>query len=181
MIEKEYKVLIEQKQYEKIVKQFEFAQPFIQINFYYKEKQGNYLDTTIRVRAIKERINLQVKELISRDNGTCVRKEYQKRLETVPHIIEGQTLNELCKNDKYQDCFLMGMLITERRIAQIEDCEIALDINHYCGITDYELEVEFDKEISPNILKILRQERLYKKENAKAKYERFVTQILKTM
>lgn len=181
MIEKEYKVLIEQKQYEKIVKQFEFAQPFIQINFYYKEKESNYLDTTIRVRVIKERIHLQVKELISKENGTYVRNEYQKRLRTVPHIIEGHVLNELCKTDKYQDSFLMGMLITERKIAQIEDCVIALDINHYCGITDYELEVEFDKEISPNILKILRQENLYKKENAKGKYERFAIQILKTM
>ena len=103
MIEKEYKVLIEQKQYEKIVKQFEFAQPFIQINFYYKEKESNYLDTTIRVRVIKERIHLQVKELISKENGTYVRNEYQKRLRTVPHIIEGHVLNELCKTDKYQD------------------------------------------------------------------------------
>lgn len=174
MIEKEYKVILNKEQYEKILNSFEFLEPVVQINFYYKENKSRFIDTTIRVRFKDKKIKLQVKELISIRNGIYVRREYEKSLKEVPLIIKGKTLNELCESNRYQDCLFIGVLITERRVIHINDCEMALDINHYCGITDYELEIEFEKEIDSGILEFLNSEKIYKNQVVKGKYERFV-------
>ena len=173
MVEKEYKVLLSKDQYKNILNSFDFGHCYTQINFYYKSKYDGELDTTIRVRSKKEQMYLQVKEPISKRNGVHVKNEYQMELSEVPYLIPGYVLNNLCKTDKYQDAYLIGELITERRVARVEKDKIAIDVNHYLGHIDYELEIEFDKELDPEILRVLIIEKIYNENNSEGKFVRF--------
>lgn len=137
MLEKEYKLLLSKENYLKLEKIFRFEDEYTQINFFYKENENLHLDTTIRVRAKKEKLFLQVKEPIEKKKGRHIKKEYQKELGIVPYKIEGNALNSLCETDIYEDCFLLGVLITDRKILKLEKCEIALDINYYDNTVDY--------------------------------------------
>lgn len=174
MIEREYKVLLHKKEYDRLLKLFKFSEAFTQVNFYYKEKENEHLDTTIRIRALKDKLFLQVKEPISKEREIHVKKEYQREVREVPYAIESAVLNSLCKKNKYHDCFYLGVLITERKVAIIENCEIAIDINYYCDVVDYELEIEFKKEIKPELISILNQQCICNKENMDGKYTRFL-------
>lgn len=176
MLEQEYKILLSKEDYIKVEKLFNFTDAFTQINFFYKEIENAHLDTTIRIRAKKEKLFLQVKQPIEKKQGIHIKKEYQKELNVVPYKIEGKILNSLCATDIYEDCFLLGVLITERKILELEKCEIALDVNYYGSVIDYELEIEYEEEIDPKIIQILSKENLYIGKNSDGKYTRFVKQ-----
>lgn len=179
MIEKEYKVLLSKKKYEELLNLFDFSQAFTQINFYYKERGEEHLDTTIRVRAVNNQIFLQVKEPISKEKGIHVKKEYQREIKEIPYRIESEILNSLCKAKTYQDCFLIGILVTERKVVIRENYEIAMDINYYCGVVDYELEIEFDKNVDVELIQLLENKGVYKKVNSEGKYTRFINNYFK--
>ena len=60
MLEKEYKLLLSKENYLKLEKIFRFEDEYTQINFFYKENENLHLDTTIRVRAKKEKLFLRL-------------------------------------------------------------------------------------------------------------------------
>lgn len=173
MLEKEYKILLCEDQYKAVMQYFNFETLFIQTNYYYKEKNKSPHNLTVRVREKKGRLYLQVKEPIVANRGIHIKKEHCKMIDEVPKIIEGKILNELCGNTgKYNDCFLLGHLITERRTIKQEKYEIALDVNSYLGITDYELEIEFEEK-PLMVIDFLKREGIFKEKTDKGKFERF--------
>lgn len=176
MLEKEYKTILSKKQYAQLIETFEKEKQYLQINFYYKKEGSNEdLELTIRIRVKMGKMLLQVKEPISKEDGIHIKREYEKEIKTIPYIISGEELNALCHSEKYTDSYLLGMLVTERRISIIDNCELALDINHYCGITDYELEIEYIDKLSPKLIDLLKEMNIYKSENGDGKFKRFYT------
>lgn len=173
MIEKEYKRLLDKKQYEHIEHMFLFQEEFTQINFYYKEV-GQKSEVTIRIRE-KENIKyLQIKEPISKCCGTHIKSELQKQIGNIPDVLRADVLNNLSHSSKFRDSHFVGTMITKRKIAYVEGCEIVLDRNYYFDIIDYELEVEYEKEIDQDVIDLLGKENLLCLENSEGKYSRFI-------
>ena len=173
MIEKEYKCILDKKQYQNIERLFSFQEEFTQINFYYKEKDKNS-DTTIRIRVKDNSWYLQVKEPVNTSNGTHTKRELQTIINTIPDVIKADMLNSLCHSKQYRDSYYVGFMITQRKIKKFNNCEIALDANYYFDVVDYELEIEYQEEIEQEILELLGKEKVIQYVNSGGKFSRFM-------
>lgn len=149
MIEKELKVLLSEGKFKELLKYFKLENGFVQINIYYDDKLGviehNKMD--VRVRVSDGTIKLQVKLPGEEDGNLHIREEYEKELNIIPFQIKSEELLSLVKKE-LPDVFMLGTLITERYIINIEDGVVAcLDKNIYMNKIDYELEVEYVGEL----------------------------------
>ena len=148
MIEKEIKILLSQNQYKKILDTFNFEEEFKQTNNYYL-CEGASVDATIRIREKGNLTKLQVKIPKKRDKSLHIKEEYEEEVTEIPLVISKDKLKKMSGYNFPNDAIYTGKLRTERRIyAFNDDIEIALDVNQYLGITDYELEIEY-KNIYP--------------------------------
>lgn len=149
MVEIEYKFLINSNEYELINDRFSRYSSYeniIQTNYYYDTSEF-YLysnNITFRVREKKSVLNAELKYPIEKKGALTIKKEYEKRINTIPteinlHYIDCQ---DIIEEDRF--LFLKGFLITQR-ITFFYDkmISVCLDKNYYNGITDYELEIEF--------------------------------------
>ncbi len=172
--EKEFKGMISSETYRELSFR-EWDKEIIQTNFYYTNSQ--FIDTnliTIRVRCIHSQFFLQVKMKHNMSNGVRISREYEQELSSVPKLITEDTIRNLC-NDVYTcgDVKLMGFLVTQRKIKQVIDVEIALDRNMYAGKTDYEIEFEYKngiEDVNELISKMKLSNQLH---IGKGKFERF--------
>ena len=105
----------------------------VQINFYYDTDSRSFLSggTTVRIRQKESGLKLQIK----RHNyyGSNKNLETAEKIYEIPNTmtVEGQTVK------------LMGELVTDRTRHILDNgVKIDLDINFYCGLTDYEIEAE---------------------------------------
>ena len=105
----------------------------VQINFYYDTDDRSFLSdgTTVRIRQKEDGLTLQIK----RHNyyGSNKNLETAEKINEIPKAmsVEGQTVK------------LMGELVTDRTRHILDNgVKIDLDINFYCGLTDYEIEAE---------------------------------------
>ena len=106
---------------------------WVQINYYYDTDNHYYskYKTTIRIRQKECGLELQVK--IKDFFGEHHNKEIKERIDSIP--------NQMVYEEKYIK--LQGHLVTDRtRFLCNGGITIDLDINYYCGIVDYEIEVE---------------------------------------
>lgn len=161
MIESEYKFLINLKSYEKLLDKLksEFGMKnILQINYYYDTDDFflNKNDITFRIRQKNEKLNIEIKTLIERNNNLNIKNEYTKFIDHFPLKINLAD-TELMDKMKYNfDISLKGVLVTERTIFKNEDSfEINLDKNSYLGFIDYELEIEFQNDYKEKILEII--------------------------
>lgn len=150
MIENEFKMMLTEEQYKKILN----AYCFNTIN-----QTNNYYDTgdlrmsarhiTVRVRELDGRFYLQMKlptDII------FSRVELSRELDELPETIDGKELTALC-GEECPDVKRLGVLHTERGVWKFDGGEIDLDRSKYFGKTDYELEIEFtDENSARNIL-----------------------------
>lgn len=179
MIEKEYKVLISEEQYQKI---YEWGREWnvnSQINFYYYDLNRKAVDEglTIRVRSMAKGLFFQIKQTISKIGALSETNEYQKSIVTVPYII---TKEQICavSGIVFEDVYLDGWLYTERRCCRrFEGIEIALDKNIYCDTEDLELEIEFiDERNVPYILSEIKKFGVDFSYSTAGKFTRYVSQ-----
>lgn len=134
MLEYEKKIPITENEYKRIIEAVEFIDKGDQINYYYDTE-----DFSLNKRGITYRI----------------RKKDGKYTATIKeHNVESRECNtELSKRvtDEYDTALfvekhikLQGELITERKyLVKDEGFEIVIDKNHYLGVTDYEIEIEY--------------------------------------
>lgn len=110
---------------------------FIQINYYYDTDDLEFQahGTTIRIRQKESGLKLQIKK-----------KNYygeNKNLETETKI--SNIFNELIVENT--EVTLKGQLVTDRtRNIFSNGARMDLDINYYCGMVDYEIEIELPDE-----------------------------------
>jgi uncharacterized protein YjbK len=111
----------------------------VQINFYYDTEDMSFLKSgvTVRIRQKAESLRLEIKE---RDYyGKSQNRETSRQTDKIPQELEfgGKLLR------------LKGQLVTDRtRFVLKNGANVDLDINFYCGKTDYELEIELPEGIT---------------------------------
>lgn len=151
MIEKEYKVLLNQISYEKLCRDIEWMEILTQTNYYYVPKSHIVNEATIRIRHKKDTNILQIKIPVSSDKALHINKEFEMIIGEIPEVLSSNIIYDIC-GEVMGDLYRIGHLETERRIFMYDsDIILCLDKNKYLNIIDYELEVEY-KNIIPNDL-----------------------------
>lgn len=146
MVENEFKVMLNNSQYDKLLNLYKFS-AFVQVNHYYDTEALSMSEksVTIRVRDLEGKHYLQVKLPTGKSFS---RVELSKEIPDVPKVIASDELNAL--SDGYFINFpnvnLLGMLKTTRNVYTFEGGEIDLDKSEYFGKVDYEAEIEFTDE-----------------------------------
>lgn len=115
-----------------------------QINYYYDTENIDFQTkgTTIRIRQIENSLKLQIKK--KNYYGQYKNLEHQQDIDCIPDTLTID--NRLV--------FLKGNLVTERTRHVFDNgINVDIDINYYCGIVDYEVEVELpEKEVDLKII-----------------------------
>ena len=174
MTEKEYKVLINQDDYKELLGSFGFNKNYRQVNYYFDTKD-NYCklnNITIRIREKENKCCLQVKVPIKYDNALHIKKEYEKKYSFLKTQITSDELKILTGLDiPTVNC--IGMLATQRNEYIVNDTILCLDKNEYNGVTDYELEVEFQNQVDENVMQVLNETGLSFEKTVDGKFSRF--------
>lgn len=176
MIEKELKILLSEKQYKTIADLFIWQEEVRQINHYYCDEDSllNQKNVTIRVRETETSKKLQIKLLIINENAVHINQEYEISVQDIHDKIEMKTLNSLSNENFMKDVYKVGALETLRKKCCWNDgSEICLDLNTYLDTTDYELEIEFTREIDSKILSILENNHIKPRNQTRGKKTRF--------
>jgi uncharacterized protein YjbK len=140
-IELEKKILLTKEEYEHLLSLKIHMPPisFYQINYYYDtdDFEMNRQGITCRIRKKDNQYNATIK------------KHYLEKHERSSEI--SQAVNDHLDDSVFAvvspDIKLQGELVTCRTILYDHDgVEVALDVNEYLGIKDYELEIEYRSE-----------------------------------
>lgn len=150
MIENEFKIMLTEEQYEKLLSEYDFS-TVAQVNFYYDtdDLEMSERHITVRVRELGGKFFLQVKLPTDR---ALSRVELSTELDELPETISGEVLSSLAEGD-FPKLKKLGSLKTTRSVSEFDGGEIDLDKSEYFGKTDYEVEIEFTNE--ENARKIL--------------------------
>lgn len=145
-IEKEYKIMVTHDQFEQLLALYDDYEVNEQLNIYYdtSDHQVQALRGGMRIR-YKNGTYIFTLKIKHPDGHIELEKE-------IPH----DDINELIHDEtiaawfrEYQlsgPFFELGRVHTLRSIHRTSNAEICFDINHYNGITDYEIEYEFLQE-----------------------------------
>lgn len=147
-LEIEFKSMLSQDDFEKLLPLFDAVTPVRQTNHYFDtaDWQLRELRSSLRIRTFDDAAELTLK--ISQEVGNM---EYNQALSlTEANVIlaggeipDGQIAQELSKEGiDPTKLHVLGSLTTVRREIKHEIGLLALDESHYFDITDYELEVE---------------------------------------
>ncbi|NMA06918.1 MAG: CYTH domain-containing protein [Ruminococcaceae bacterium] len=146
-LEKESKVLLEEKEYLRLIDIAEKSPLFsdkksiLQINYYYDTEDfwGYTSGNTFRVRQKENKLELQrkVRQFAEESGNIHICREFSEEIFELPRSIavEGDEENFELK--------LIGSLSTFRNDYIFEDIVVSLDKNIYLGIVDFELEIEY--------------------------------------
>lgn len=179
MKEQEFKSLISEEQFEAIKKAFDWDKEFTQVNHYYFDNNDYIIknEMTVRVREKTDSCKLQVKIPESIRSNIHIKNEFSMQFDSVPQIIEGKVLNELCGLD-VGDVKRVGELKTERRTKSITDSvKLFLDKSDYLNTTDYEVEIEYLNDVS-EIADLIRELGITESEVTYGKKTRFVRKLI---
>lgn len=147
-LEIEYKTLLNQDEFSRLESRLSHVKPVTQTNYYFDTLDFDLKShrMSLRIRTLSEKAELTLK--IPQAVGN---HEYNELL-TLPEakefiknqsIPDGQIKELLTlENIPVADLKVLGHLTTVRRETQIPIGLLALDMNHYAGIKDYELELE---------------------------------------
>lgn len=141
-IEYEIKNLITEEKYLEILDKLTWSESIKQINYYYDNNEFFYLknNVTLRIRYIGNKYLFQAKKKYDKYN-----EEYELVMDDVPNCLKMDLSFLELPNVHQEDLFLMGNMITFRRISKFNDMIVCLDKCEYKGLVDYELEVEYTK------------------------------------
>lgn len=165
-IEKEFKVLIDKKQFDRIV-EAEDLQLIIQENFYYDTHEEN---TACRIRNIEDLYIFTLKKVV--DNQVF---EYEYQVND--NDINDPYIQEFLKRQNItQKPIFLGSMLTCRYFKKLKYGELVIDLNKYLNHEDYEIEYElFDPKnnIQDEFLNFLNKYKIEFKENKNSKFKRF--------
>lgn len=179
MIEKELKMMLSKEEYQLLMDKINWDYKINQKNYYYFDENSINLEekTTIRIREIDNQFKLQLKLPIKKEGAIHIKKEIEKDIEDIPKELSKEFLTEL-SGQEIGTAKLIGVLSTERFIYKWNDkIEFCLDKNNYLNIQDYELEVEYEDELSEDIFGFLDLMELNYRESTIGKCTRFVKKL----
>lgn len=100
-------------------------------------------------------------------------------IKDLPDKILGEQLKDILGMD-FPDFYMLGKLETQRKVFYPNrDVEISLDMSTYFGKVDYEIEIEFGKEVPSELLLLLADNGIKPKEKTDGKFARFMSGYLK--
>lgn len=174
MIERELKRIIHFDTYKSIWCVFNWDVVKTQINYYYDvfpfEKSKKM---TIRIRSVDNLYKLQIKSACQ--NSYIEKIEFEEKVPRVFPFISSEKIRAV-SGLHYDDVFLIGALVTKRHIHQWSDSiTICLDKNEYLGTIDYELEIEYEKDVTSELLTLLSEHGIrFDDEKQIGKYSRYM-------
>lgn len=148
-IEIEFKNLLNQEEFERLLKYFPFSdQPVIQTNYYFDTKSRTLAKHrhALRIRQKNQHFRLTLKQPqgdhILETHDILTQSEAESWIKG--HIIPKPNITAQLEKLHIQptDLFCYGKLVTKRYSYEIEDITLVLDCSKYNGKMDYELEVE---------------------------------------
>lgn len=169
-IEKEYKILIDKKSFDRIVEQ-EDLELVIQENFYYDLKQNH---AACRIRMIDD---LYIFTLKMKQNNQVLEYEYRIEDDNINHPSIKQLLTKL--NITSQPEYL-GSMLTCRYFKKLKHGELVIDLNKYLGTQDYEIEYELyqaEDSHTEEFESFLAKYSIEWIENEQSKYQRFYQRL----
>ena len=164
-VEKEYKMMLSDKQFNLIVNDLKFDKVNIQINHYYT--CPNHMG--MRVRELDGQYIFTLKRFINNEV-----REYEWVVEDLS--LNDKRIQNLFKELKIDSYRYLGELKTTRYLKYYALGELCLDLNEYLGLTDYELEYELKDakhDDFDNLVEILNHYDIEFKTNKITKYKRF--------
>jgi len=136
-IEKEYKVLVNKTQFEKLLEEFPNYKVKDQTNYYFDSTPSLYnKKIAIRIRELDNKYIFTLKHL--NDNGEL--EEFEKSLDSLN--INDQSLDDIYRKFEIKDLKQIGTLHTIRHQIDDQYGSLCMDISKYNGLTDYEIEYE---------------------------------------
>ena len=147
MIENEFKIMLSQEQYEKLLAMYEWDEVISQTNHYYDNEDLllSKQHITCRVREIDGKFLLQIKYPPAENAAEYSRVEQEMPMDHLPDVIG---ICDIIDSDDVQGAVRLGQLKTTRNVHRFEGGEIDLDKSEYFGKIDYEIEIEFTDENS---------------------------------
>ena len=145
MVENEFKLMLTEAQYSRILAEYEWDGRVEQTNFYYDSDtlELSQRHITCRVRKIESEHFLQMKLPNGADFS---RIEVEAALGSLPERISSEEMKTLSGVVGLPEVGRLGSLKTTRMVKHFDGAEIDLDASEYFGKTDYELEIEFTDE-----------------------------------
>lgn len=181
MREKEYKFLLNQEEFQKIVYLLGMFYPnarvqtLVQVNHYYDTSYFSlyHKGQTLRVRECGGICKVEVKRCVPESGSLQISDEACYEISEIPEVLHGSQFEAL-GDLAYKR---IGTLNTVRRRFQLPGgVNIDCDENTYFSATDYEIEVEIGKVFPYGFLGEL--VRKYESQKPVGKYSRFVDALL---
>lgn len=136
-LEIELKTLVTKSQFEQLI-QFYAPAHFVQQTNHYFQSSPKSTTQSIRVREINQSYLFTYKK--KTENGVI---EYEKVIPSLAFDQDPEIMTFLNNCQLFPPYNEVGSLTTERHLVNINNqAELCFDINHYNGITDYEIEYE---------------------------------------
>ncbi len=165
-IEKEYAILLNDEQYQRLSKAYDY-QTIKQINYYYASNNKNI---GLRIRGVDGKYIFTMK--VAQGDESL---EFEKELTSLN--LNDEAIHDLLVKHNLSTPYLLGRLSTTRKIYRLKYGELALDRCNYLGHTDYELEYELYDHNVDNIdefIELLSEYNIEFNENLITKYARFI-------
>lgn len=165
-IEKEYKMMINEKEYNQIISDF-CVTSFLQSNYYYST---GCKDKACRIRYINNQYIFTLK--VSKYD---YKEEYEFQIKD--NSLDDERIQSLLEEFNISNLRYEGYMDTYRAIVNIENGELCIDKSLYNNQIDYELEYELldpDKDTFGVFETILSRYNLTYKKSEKSKYKRFL-------
>ena len=168
-IEKEYKMLLNEEQFNTLLKNYVFSKR-IQTNYYYQSNDNKELAIRIREYDNQYLFTLKIKKDVL----------YELEFPIEHNNINDPKICEVFKTYQINSVEYLGNLITTRYIYNDIYGQICLDFNKYNGISDFEIEYElfdYTKDYLEHFTKLLKYNDIKYIENKISKIQRFKNSI----
>ena len=168
-IEKEYKMMLEEKQFNTIINGLNFDKINVQTNHYYSCPNN----MGMRVRELNGRYFFTLKHFINNEV-----REYEWEINDLS--LNDSRIKDLFEELKIESYQYLGELKTTRYLKYYELGELCLDKNEYLNICDYELEYELKNAKTDDfqtLVNLLANFNLEFETNKITKYKRFIDRL----
>lgn len=177
-IEKEYKILVTQEQFEELLKEYPEAVFQKQVNTYYDTKDFTIRNNhgAMRIREVKDTCIFTLKKHTS--EGVL---EYEIVVnENSIAVFEQDEIKELLSSLDVHDTIIpLTTLTTYRAMIDTGYAELCFDYNEYGSIKDYEIEYEYKKAHDGRSIfnQLLSKVNLHYEKNCTSKIQRALDQL----
>ena len=145
-VEKEYKMLVNKEQFDKLCSLYENLNFITQTNTYYDTVNGDIQKKkgAMRIRERNGRFLFTLKMRQENLDGLC---ECECEVsENSIHALQSEEIVQLLHEYQIEAAIIpLTTLVTKRAVVETENAELCFDISTYGNHTDYEIEYEWTK------------------------------------